>query len=119
VVKKPNERPRRRRGPFPCCCSHGGARSLGRFSSFVAWAIVVSSLGAVPRRAIAARDDAGERQLRQRDIRNDVGLLSEEYDPRERRLVGNFPQAFSHISLVNSASNLSREEGPAESRRRS
>ncbi len=39
-------------------------------------------------------------------IRNDVGLLSEEYDPRARRLVGNFPQAFSHVALVNSASNL-------------
>ncbi len=36
-------------------------------------------------------------------LRNDVGLLSEEYDPRSRRLVGNFPQAFSHVALVNSA----------------
>jgi GH15 family glucan-1,4-alpha-glucosidase len=34
---------------------------------------------------------------------NDVGLLSEEYDPQARRLVGNFPQAFSHVSLINSA----------------
>ena len=40
-------------------------------------------------------------------LRNDVGLLSEEYDPRVRRLVGNFPQAFSHIALVNSALALS------------
>ncbi len=40
-------------------------------------------------------------------LRNDVGLLSEEYDPRERRLLGNFPQAFSHLALVNSAHNLS------------
>jgi len=37
---------------------------------------------------------------------NDVGLLSEEYDPRAKRLVGNFPQAFSHIAMVNSAHNL-------------
>jgi GH15 family glucan-1,4-alpha-glucosidase len=37
---------------------------------------------------------------------NDVGLLSEEYDPHAKRLVGNFPQAFSHIALVNSAHNL-------------
>lgn len=36
-------------------------------------------------------------------VRNDVGLLSEEYDPREKRLLGNFPQAFSHVALVNSA----------------
>jgi GH15 family glucan-1,4-alpha-glucosidase len=37
------------------------------------------------------------------DLRNDLGLLSEEYDPHRRRLVGNFPQAFSHTALVNSA----------------
>jgi GH15 family glucan-1,4-alpha-glucosidase len=49
-------------------------------------------------------------------IRNDVGLLSEEYDPVERRLLGNFPQAFSHIGLVNTARNLSRHGGPAEHR---
>ena len=39
-------------------------------------------------------------------LRNDVGLLAEEYDPESRRLVGNFPQALSHISLVNAAFNL-------------
>ncbi len=49
-------------------------------------------------------------------LRNDVGLLSEQYDPRARRLVGNFPQAFSHVALVNSAFNLEREGGPAEQR---
>jgi GH15 family glucan-1,4-alpha-glucosidase len=45
---------------------------------------------------------------------NDVGLLSEEYDPKDRRLVGNFPQAFSHVALVVSAFNLSRAEKPLE-----
>ena len=40
------------------------------------------------------------------DLRNDVGLLSEEYDPPARRLVGNFPQAFTHIGLINTAINL-------------
>jgi GH15 family glucan-1,4-alpha-glucosidase len=43
---------------------------------------------------------------------NDVGLLSEEYDPRARRFLGNFPQAFSHVAVVNSAFGLMRAEGP-------
>ncbi|MGH3487655.1 MAG: glycoside hydrolase family 15 protein, partial [Actinopolymorphaceae bacterium] len=42
------------------------------------------------------------------DLRNDVGLLAEEYDPRSGRMLGNFPQAYSHIALVNSAMHLSR-----------
>jgi GH15 family glucan-1,4-alpha-glucosidase len=49
------------------------------------------------------------------DLRNDVGLLSEEYDPRARRLVGNFPQAFSHIGVIGTALNLANY-GPAHSR---
>jgi GH15 family glucan-1,4-alpha-glucosidase len=40
-------------------------------------------------------------------LRNDLGLLSEEYDPRRQRLIGNFPQAFSHLALIHSASVLS------------
>ena len=47
-------------------------------------------------------------------LANDLGLLSEEYDPREKRLVGNFPQAFSHLALVNSAMCLSKLESPRE-----
>ncbi|HTY57007.1 MAG TPA: glycoside hydrolase family 15 protein [Candidatus Binataceae bacterium] len=49
-------------------------------------------------------------------LRNDVGLLSEEYDPERKRLVGNFPQAFSHVSLINTAHNLSLGESPAANR---
>jgi GH15 family glucan-1,4-alpha-glucosidase len=49
-------------------------------------------------------------------LRNDVGLLSEEYDPRSGRLMGNFPQAFSHVSLINTALNLTRPRGPAHDR---
>jgi GH15 family glucan-1,4-alpha-glucosidase len=51
-------------------------------------------------------------------LRNDVGLLSEEYDPVAQRLVGNFPQAFSHVGLINSAFNLTRSLMPAEQRSR-
>lgn len=52
-------------------------------------------------------------------IRNDVGLLSEEYDIRRMRQVGNFPQAFSHVALVNSARNLAETtSGPAAQRGR-
>jgi GH15 family glucan-1,4-alpha-glucosidase len=50
---------------------------------------------------------------------NDVGLLAEEFDPRIGRQVGNFPQAFSHVALVNTAFNLTRAQGPAEQRARS
>jgi GH15 family glucan-1,4-alpha-glucosidase len=49
-------------------------------------------------------------------LRNDVGLLAEEYDPRLSRQIGNFPQAFSHVALVNTAFNLTRAEGPAQQR---
>src|SRR5688572_28820050 len=50
------------------------------------------------------------------ELRNDVGLLSEEYDPDAKRLVGNFPQGFSHIGLVNTAFNLVKAHGPAHQR---
>jgi len=50
------------------------------------------------------------------DLRNDVGLMAEEYDPRARRQVGNFPQAFSHVALINTAHNLTRAYGPAQHR---
>jgi GH15 family glucan-1,4-alpha-glucosidase len=49
-------------------------------------------------------------------VRNDLGLLAEEYDARARRQAGNFPQAFSHVALVNTALNLTRAEKPAEQR---
>jgi GH15 family glucan-1,4-alpha-glucosidase len=43
---------------------------------------------------------------RLRKLANDVGLMAEEYDPVGRRMVGNFPQAFSHVALINSTINL-------------
>ena len=56
------------------------------------------------------RDQAVRLYQRLLGLRNDVGLLSEEYDPAHDRLVGNFPQAFSHVGLVNSAFNLAAGE---------
>lgn len=61
-------------------------------------------------------DEAREIFERLLSLRNDVGLLSEEYDPVERRLLGNFPQAFSHLGLINTARNLTSAGGPAEDR---
>jgi len=61
-------------------------------------------------------DEAAQLFERLLGVRNDVGLLAEEYDPRERRLLGNFPQAFSHMALVNSAFNLARTAGSGPGR---
>jgi GH15 family glucan-1,4-alpha-glucosidase len=47
---------------------------------------------------------------------NDVGLLAEEFDPQTGRMLGNFPQAYSHVGLINCALNLCRPTGPAEER---
>jgi len=55
------------------------------------------------------REEAVRTFERVLSVRNDVGLLSEEYDPEAKRLVGNFPQAFSHIGLVNTAVALSQD----------
>lgn len=52
------------------------------------------------------------------NLRNDVGLLSEEYDPVTGTHLGNFPQAFSHVSLVNTAHNLTSAKSPAKHRSR-
>jgi GH15 family glucan-1,4-alpha-glucosidase len=65
---------------------------------------------------IGRHDDATRLFERLVGLANDVGLLSEEYDPIAKRLVGNFPQAFSHISLVNSAVSLNVVGTPEEAR---
>jgi GH15 family glucan-1,4-alpha-glucosidase len=62
------------------------------------------------------RDEARELFERLVGLANDVGLLAEEYDPVTRRFLGNFPQAFSHVALVNTALNLGDEEKPVEQR---
>jgi GH15 family glucan-1,4-alpha-glucosidase len=65
---------------------------------------------------LGRRDEACELFERLLSLRNDLGLLAEEYDPVERRQLGNFPQAFSHVGLVNSAHNLTVARGPAQER---
>jgi hypothetical protein len=59
---------------------------------------------------IGRHDEAVELFERLVALRNDLGLLSEEYDPIAKRQVGNFPQAFSHVSLVNTAVGLSQRD---------
>jgi GH15 family glucan-1,4-alpha-glucosidase len=61
-------------------------------------------------------DDAAALFERLLAVRNDLGLLAEQYDPRARRQLGNFPQAFSHVGLVNTAHNLLQAAGPAAQR---
>jgi GH15 family glucan-1,4-alpha-glucosidase len=65
---------------------------------------------------VGRRQEAQELFERLLGIRNDLGLLAEEYDPAEKRLLGNFPQAFTHVGLVNSAYNLSHHESPHRQR---
>jgi GH15 family glucan-1,4-alpha-glucosidase len=63
---------------------------------------------------LGRRDEAEELFDRLCGLCNDVGLLSEEYDPKAGRLLGNFPQAYSHVALINTAANLSMaERGPS------
>jgi GH15 family glucan-1,4-alpha-glucosidase len=65
---------------------------------------------------LGRRDDAHHLFDKLLGVRNDLGLLAEEYDPKSGRQLGNFPQAFSHIGLVNSAVNLSRASAPLSQR---
>jgi GH15 family glucan-1,4-alpha-glucosidase len=65
---------------------------------------------------LGRHDDARRLFERLLALRNDVGLLAEEYDTRRGRLVGNFPQALSHLGLVGTAFNLAAAEHPAEQR---
>lgn len=62
------------------------------------------------------RDEARRLFERLLSLRNDLGLMSEEYDPIEGRFRGNFPQAFSHVGLVNTACRLANAEAPAAQR---
>ncbi|MGH6943150.1 MAG: glycoside hydrolase family 15 protein, partial [Geminicoccaceae bacterium] len=65
---------------------------------------------------LGRHDDAEHLFERLLTFRNDLGLLAEEFDPRTGRQLGNFPQGFSHVALINSANNLVSLQGPAEQR---
>ena len=65
---------------------------------------------------IGRRPDAEALFERLLSVRSDLGLLAEEFDPRAGRLCGNYPQAFSHIGLINAAFNLTRAAKPTEQR---
>jgi GH15 family glucan-1,4-alpha-glucosidase len=62
------------------------------------------------------REEARQLFERLLELRNDLGLLAEEYDPGLKRQVGNFPQALSHIALVGAAMQLSKATGPVQQR---
>jgi GH15 family glucan-1,4-alpha-glucosidase len=82
----------------------GLAGSEGAFLACSFWLVNALHL-------IGRPDDAVKLFERLLSMRNDVGLLSEEYDPRYGRQVGNFPQAFSHMPLIQSALNLGNHAG--------
>ena len=66
---------------------------------------------------IGRTDEARAVFERLRALSNDVGLFSEEYDPHAKRMLGNFPQAFSHLAFVTSAANLSMGDDSPVSRK--
>ena len=65
---------------------------------------------------LGRRHEARELFERLLSLRNDVGLLAEEYGPNPRRMLGNFPQAFSHVALIDTAHNLAHSGRPSEQR---
>lgn len=81
-------------------------------------AFLLCSFWMVDALAMIGRVDEARRRFEHLlDLRNDVGLLAEEYDPVSKRMLGNFPQAFSHLGLIASAYNLlPGEHGPAKDR---
>jgi GH15 family glucan-1,4-alpha-glucosidase len=85
----------------PQACEDGLPGQEGAFLACTFWLAECQAL-------LGRIDEATETFERLLDLRNDLGLLSEEFDPVAKRLVGNFPQAFSHVPLINTAANLQR-----------
>jgi len=80
-------------------------------------AFLVSSFWLVDNYILQGRYEEAQRLFNRLLSRcNDVGLLAEEFDPLNGRMLGNFPQAYSHVGVINCALNLSREIGPTEQR---
>ena len=76
-------------------------------------AFLPASFWLVDALVLQGRDDEATEVFEQAlSARNDVGLLAEEYDPVEQHLLGNFPQALSHIALINAALNLATHKNP-------
>jgi len=105
---------------FPALMVEGGLEKRGEgmydfMNGVGAHEVIIES----PRHevSITALSDAEVRDVlwlyKQRllDLRNDLGLIAEEWDPETRRQLGNFPQAFTHVALVNTAFNLSAHDG--------
>ena len=94
---------------IPCGDLDGLDEPEGCFLMCTFW--LADNLALLGRRAEAL--EVFERVLA---VRNDVGLLAEQYDPDARRALGNFPQAFSHVALINTAHNLAEPDAPARDR---
>ena len=98
------------------CCATTRSKAQGRPAAGEGAFLACSFWLADAYLLLGRRDDAERLFRRLVGLCNDVGLLSEEYDPRAKRQLGNFPQAFSHVALINTAFNLTRAEKPAEQR---
>jgi GH15 family glucan-1,4-alpha-glucosidase len=94
---------------YDTTCDDGLPPGEGAFLACSFWLVDVYVLQ-------GRRQDAERLFKRLLKLRNDVGLLSEQYDIASQQLIGNFPQAFSHIGLINSAFNLTRALMPVEQR---
>jgi GH15 family glucan-1,4-alpha-glucosidase len=93
----------------PRCVDDGLAGSEGAFLACTFWLADALAL-------LGEHEEARLLFERLLAYRNDLGLLSEEYDPINGRFLGNFPQAFSHVAMINTAQNLVKLRGPAEKR---
>jgi GH15 family glucan-1,4-alpha-glucosidase len=95
---------------YHAACTHDGLK--GREGAFLACSFWYADNLIL----LGRHDEARELFKHLLSLRNDVGLLSEEYDAAAGRMFGNFPQAFSHVALINTAHNLAQAEKPAEQR---